>query len=729
MENLNFKIKGMSCASCANSIESEVSKISGVLNSSVNFAVETGRFQVISLDLKNQIENKIEELGYSIISDSDQSNQVDNDSNKKQIGDNFIKFSISMTLSLLIFAFAMWPLKNWPTQKVNWYLQLILCTPVWAWVGLKFQKSLLQFIKSGKSNMNTLIGLGTSAAFFYSLFVTMFSSVSQEVGLTQKVYFEAVGFIISFVYLGQYFEDKAKRKTTEALNSLFKLSSKYANVLRKGEVIEVRIEHVNSGDIIRVKPGEKFPVDGKILKGESAVDESMISGEPIPVVKKKGDQIFSGTINGDSIIEYRATKVGSDTFLSQIIDFVEKAQNSKPQIQKYADKISSIFTPVVIIISVVTFLSWFFFGPSPQWGNSISSFIAVLVIACPCALGLATPTAVVVATGRASLKGLLIGGGDIIEKALDVDTIIFDKTGTITEGRPSVIEVVLKDERDSIIQDVASIEQFSEHPLSKAIVTYAKNQNLSLSEPDSFEIIKGKGLIAEIDSSNYFIGNEALLNEHNVTLDSDLKSKKVGSFVFIAKNKTHVGSIIIGDKIKDTSKETIRLLKARGLETWMITGDNEIIAKSVAAELGIDHFMANALPLDKSKKLEELQKEGKIVAMVGDGVNDAPALAKADLSMAMGTGTDVAINASDITIVKGELSKALEFIDLSIGTMKIIRQNLFLSMIYNSLLIPIAAGVLVLFDGPMMPPVLASIAMALSSISVVSNSLRIRKLI
>lgn len=723
METVSLKIEGMSCASCAGTIEKEVASLEGVKSSSVNFAVETGRFEVQDLSVRNKVIEKIKSLGYSATGDE----KVGNDAEK--IDENFYKFVISIVLAFMIFALAMWPLKGWPSKDINWYLQLVLCVPIWGWVGLKFQKSLLHFLRSGKSNMNTLIGLGTTAAFLYSFFITIFSDFSIQAGLTQKVYFEAVGFIISFVYLGQYFEEKAKRKTTEALNSLFQLSSKNATIIVNDDLKEVKIEDVKVGDLIRVKPGEKFPVDGKIVKGESAIDESMISGEPIPVSKQSEDQVFTGTINGDSIIEYRATKVGNDTFLSQIINFVEQAQNSKPEIQKYADKISSVFTPVVIVSSIITFLAWFFFGPLPIWGNSVSNFIAVLVIACPCALGLATPTAVVVATGRASLKGLLIGGGDIIEKAVGIDTIIFDKTGTITEGKPSVVEVKFKDHDDTILKDVASIEQFSEHPLSKAIVKYAKEKGIALNEPDSFEIVKGKGLKADIDGKDYLIGNEKLLNENGVVLDESLTLKQVGSFVFISLSGKHIGSIIIGDKIKGSSKETINHLKKRGIETWMITGDNEIIAKSVSKELGIDHFIANALPLEKSTQLEKLQASGKIVAMVGDGVNDAPALAKANLSMAMGTGTDVAINASDVTIVKGDLSKALEFIELSEGTMKIIKQNLFLSMIYNTLLIPIAAGILVIFGGPMMPPVLASVAMALSSISVVSNSLRIKNLI
>jgi heavy metal translocating P-type ATPase len=726
MKTISLKIGGMSCASCANTIEKEVAKLDGVKSSSVNYAVESGQFEIESEELETTLKEKISALGFS----SEPKETVDSEEGEKKndqkIKDNFNKFVISIVLALSIFMLAMGPLKGWPSKRLNWFIQFILCVPVWGWVGLKFQKALWVFIKSAKSNMNTLIGIGTTAAFLYSSFITLFYDLSLEIGLTPKVYFEAVGFIISFVYLGQFFEEKAKRKTKEALNSLLQLSSKKATLIKDGEVVEVDVAEVKVGDILRVKPGEKIPVDGKITKGESNIDESMISGEPLPVDKKKGDTLFAGTINGDSVLDYKATKVGGDTFLSQIINFVEQAQNAKPEIQKYADKISGIFTPVVISVAILTFILWFLFGPEPVWGNAVSNFIAVLVIACPCALGLATPTAVVVATGRASLKGLLIGGGDIIEKAVGIDTIVFDKTGTITVGKPSVVETVLKNSDQSILKDVASIEQFSEHPLSKAIVKEAKEKEISLSEPDDFAVVKGKGLKAEIEGRSYVIGSEKLLTENDISLNKELQTSKIGSFVHIGLDGEHVGSIVIGDKIKETSPAVIKKFKELNIETWMITGDNELVAEEVSKELGIDHFVANALPLEKSKKIEELQGKGKTVAMVGDGVNDAPALAKANLSMAMGTGTDVAINASDVTIVKGDLAKALEFIELSEETMRIIKQNLFLSMIYNSLLIPVAAGLLVVFGGPMMPPVLASVAMALSSISVVTNSLRIK---
>ncbi|RZF21512.1 cadmium-translocating P-type ATPase [Halobacteriovorax vibrionivorans] len=728
-QDINIKISGMHCASCASSIEKEVAKIDGVKSSSVNYAVESGHFEFDNQETLKKIEDKIVDLGYSIQSDVEGEQQEDSKQTIEK--DNFYKFLFGIILAISVFLFEMGPFKSWPNQKANWYIQLLLTLPVWAWIGLKFQRSLFQFLTSGRSNMNTLIGLGTSAAFLYSVFITVFTGYAREMGLTVRVYFEAVGFITSFVYLGQYFEERAKKKTKEALNDLFKLSAKKANVLRDDTFKEIDISEVVVGDIIRVRPGEKFAVDGVITKGSSSIDESMISGEPIPVSKTVDDEVFAGTINDDNVVEYKASKVGNDTFLSQIISFVEDAQSSKPEIQKYADRISSIFTPAVILISIITFISWYFLGGEPKWGNSISNFIAVLVIACPCALGLATPTAVVVSTGRASLKGLLIGGGEVIEKAVKIDTIIFDKTGTITFGKPSVIDEVYldKSDRKELLTHLASIEQFSEHPLAKAVVNFAKESDIELFEPDSFEVIKGKGLIAEIDDIEYHIGNEALFDDARIKRDSNLVSNKVGSFVFVAKDKTHIATLIVGDEIKPSAKEAIDHFKNLGIETWMITGDNEQVAKSVSEEIGIDHYISKALPIAKAKQVEKLQSKGRKVAMIGDGINDAPALAKADLSMAMGTGTDVAISASDVTIVKGDIVKAVEFIELANGTMKIIKQNLFLSMIYNTLLIPVAAGVLVPFGGPAMPPVLASIAMGLSSISVVTNSLRIRKLI
>ena len=723
MSEVSFKVDGMSCAGCALTIEKEISRLDGVIQCDVNFALERASFQIEDDAVMDLIDSKLKDLGYQL-RDANSEEEADDDKDRK-----FQKFLISFVLSLLLFAFAMWPLMGWPDQRTNWFIQLALSTPVWGGIGFRFQKSVLSFIRTGRSNMNTLVGIGTSAAYFYSAFVTIFTEYSISIGLTQTVYFEAVGFIISFVFLGKYFEDRAKKKTKDALNSLFKMSAKTAILVEEDGTREVGIEDIETGQIIRVFPGQKIPVDGVIVKGSSAVDEAMISGEPIPVSKESGDTVYSGTINVDGSIDYRVTKVGSDTFLAQIIKFVEQAQNSKPEIQKYADKISGVFTPTVIVIALLTFVLWFVLGPDPQWGNSISNMIAVLVIACPCALGLATPTAVVVATGRASLKGLLIAGGEVIEKADGINAIIFDKTGTITEGKPEVVDFLCLENEDEILLALGSIEQFSEHPISKAILQYVLERDLELDEPDFFNIVKGMGIIAEFDEAEYTIGNKALLSKGAIELQERLLSDRVGTEVFIAKNSQHCATIMIGDKIKDSAKEVIQELKDRGIETWMITGDNERVAEVVAKELGIENFRASVLPLEKLKYVEQLQAKGLKVAMVGDGVNDAPALAQADLSIAMGTGTDVAINASDVTIVRGDLERVLDFFALAKGSMRIIKQNLFLSMVYNVVLIPVAAGVLVLFGGPLMPPVLASFAMAFSSVSVVSNSLRIRNLI
>ncbi len=718
---INVKVSGMSCASCASSIENEVSKLTGVNNASVNFATESAKFDVVDSEVQSAVEEKIKQLGYEI--------SFENTEIKEK--NNGIKlFWVSFIFSILLFSLEMGPLKNTFKLQTNYILQFLLALPVWIYIGNKFQRSLLAFLKTGRSNMNTLIGLGTSAAFLYSTFITFFNDLSISWGLTQKVYFEAVGFIISFVFLGNYFEEKAKKKSKDALNSLLKLSAKNALVLRDGEFVEIDISDVSIGDVIRVLPGGKYPVDGKVIKGSSAVDESMLSGESLPVVKNIGDKVFGGTINGDSAIEFSAKKVGSDTFLSHIVDFVENAQNNKPEIQRYADKISSYFTPAVLVFAFLTLVLWLSFGSENIWGNAVSNFIAVLVIACPCALGLATPTAVVVATGRASLKGQLIGGGEVLEKACNINAIVFDKTGTLTEGRPQVIDFNIhkKEDENGILRDVASIEKLSEHPLAKAVINFALERDLTLIEPDFFEIHKGMGIEADINGATYVIGNKKILDKFEIKLDEE-KSEIVGSYIYVAKNKEFVGKLIVGDKIKSNAKSMIQNLRDRGIETWLITGDNEIVGNAVKNELGLNHIRANTLPIEKAEIIEEIQKKNFKVAMVGDGINDAPALAKADLSIAMGTGTDIAISTSDVTIVKGDIEKVVSFLDLAEGTMRVIKQNLFLSLIYNTLLIPVAAGVLVIFNGPMMPPVLASVAMGLSSISVVTNSLRIRNLI
>lgn len=712
MKKLDIKIGGMNCANCALNIEKSVKSLEGVKKSNVNFATEKGHFEFSDSLTEKQIKDQILSLGY----------EIDEVKEKPKADHEFYKFLISFALSICILTLDMGPLMHWPTHKINWFLQFILSGPLYFYFGLHFIMALWTFFRTGQSNMNTLIGMGTTAAFIYSSFVTIFTDFSASLGLFQKVYFEAIGFIISFVILGQFLEKKAKRKAKESIEGLLKDVAKTATLLKDGQEIQVPVEEIKVDDFIRVRPGEKIPVDGLIKKGISSVDESMISGESLPVLKNPGDKIFAGTINAESVLDFTATKIGKDTFVAHIIDFVEKAQNSKPAIQRYADKVSSIFVPVVIFLAVLTFGIWFFFGPQPQWGFSISNMIAVLVIACPCALGLATPTAVVVSTGRASHRGILISGGEVIEKAEKIDTIIFDKTGTLTEGKPSVEKITYfkKVEDDIFLSEIASIENYSEHPISKAIVSFAKEKKLT--EPQKFEIIPGKGIRATISNKDFIIGNESFLKEQGVEVKN---LSFLGTKVFVSINGELICQIDLKDKIKKEAKNLIEELKKRGIESHLISGDNLEVTKSVASELGINHFQAACLPLKKAEIVQDLQKAGKKVAMLGDGVNDAPALSKADLSLAMGTGTDVAMNTADITLVKGDLSKALEFFKISKETMRIIRQNLFLSSIYNALCIPVAAGILYPIFGWLFPPALASLAMGLSSISVVTNSLRI----
>ncbi|MBT4761104.1 MAG: cadmium-translocating P-type ATPase [Bdellovibrionaceae bacterium] len=729
MAILKLKIQGMNCAGCASKIETKIAALHTVSSSSVNFATEMGKFELVSnkKSAKDQVKAKLKELGYQYSEDRHAQSKV------ASPYENLRLFYISMSLTIGLFALSMWPLMGWPNVKTNWLLQLLLAAPIWGYIGLHFQKSVYNFIKTGNSDMNTLIGVGTSAAFLYSAFITVFQQTSIHLGLTQQVYFEAVGFIVSFVYLGKYFEERAKKKTKSALNALFQLNVKRALLVVGGDTQSIAIEEVKQGDTLRVKPGEKVPVDGVIVKGESTIDESMISGESMPKHKLKSHKVFSGTINGEGAIDIQATKVGEGTLLSQIVNYVEEAQSAKPEIQRYADKISAIFTPVILILSVCTFLIWFLLGPEPIWGNALSNFIAVLVIACPCALGLATPTAVVVATGKASLRGLLISGGDVLENATDINAIVFDKTGTITEGRSTVVEYKCTDENiesQELLNDIASIEQYSEHPLSRAVVQYAKASGaVSFTEPQDFKIIQGQGVQANLNTDRYLMGNLRLMKENSISLDRAQLLDPLATPIFVAKNGILVGYLLVTDPIKASSKSVIEQLQKQNIKTWMITGDHKSIAEHVGNQLGIDHVFSGALPLDKANYIQDIQNKGYKVAMVGDGVNDAPALAKADLSIAMGTGSDVAMNASDVTLVHGDLAKALDFLNLSQGTMRIIKQNLFLSLIYNISLIPVAAGALYLFGGPLLPPALASAAMALSSVSVVTNSLRIRKLI
>ena len=717
-------IEGMSCAGCASDIEKAALKTKGVQSASVNFATKTGQFEVACEEDLASLIASMAKLGFTL-SKGPSSNE------KASERHHLYRFLIAISFSLLIFALAMGPLKGLFSREWNFILQGILALPVWLWIGFKFQLAVIHFLKTAKSNMNTLIGLGTSSAYIYSAIIAFTPSLAEALSLKQTVYFEAVGFIISFVYLGQYFEEIAKKKARSALEALLGLGAKEALVVVDGKVESVAIEQVGLGDQVRVKPYEKIPVDGDILSGTPSIDESMVTGEPIPASKAAGDRVLAGTINGPLPFDFRAKKVGKDTFLAQMMDFVQKAQNQKPAIQRYADKITSIFTPSVVVIALVTFLLWFFFGPKPAIGHSLSNFIAVLVIACPCALGLATPTAILVASSRASQKGILISGGQVMEEGAKVDTVVFDKTGTLTIGKPKVMDFYLADgvNETAFLEAVGGIEAFSEHPLGFALLAYVKEKGLEPKDPDSFVSIPAKGIRAEVAGSTYLIGNEALMEMEGVFISEEfLREKRVGSQIFVAINKECKGKFVVGDALKEDAFEVVDKLKRAGIKVALFSGDHISAVKETSEALGIDTYEASCDPIKKASLMESLRKKGHHVAMVGDGINDAPALASADISLAMGQGSDAAISTADVTLVHGRLKGVYEFLSLSSLTMKVIKQNLFLSMIYNSLLIPIAAGILYPFGGPMMPPVLASGAMAMSSVSVLSNSLRLKRL-
>lgn len=725
MEKLSYKVKGMSCASCAASIEKKTSDISGVKTAVVNYATESAKFEVDSPKVQQDLLEAVKGLGFElIVAGSEQDNESADEKDHLKIK----KFWFSLIFSIGLFWLAMGPGMHWFETKTNWWIQFILATPIWFGVGLPFARAVWVFITTGHSNMNTLIGLGTGAAYFYSAFITIFYEFAQGLKLEQMVYFEAVGFIISFVYLGQYFEARAKTRARSAMDSLLKLGAKVATLVTNEGEKEIAIEKIEKGDQLRIRPGEKVPVDGVVVSGRSLVDESMMTGEPIPVSKSANDEVFAGTIAQDGQFLMKATKIGSETFLAQIIDFVERAQLSKPDIQRYADRISSYFVPIIVVISILTFAAWFFVGPDPKWAHALSSMIAVLVIACPCALGLATPTAVVVATGKASQKGILISGGDIIEKGSTIDAVIFDKTGTLTFGKPEVVKWKAVDgvEESKLLSDVAALEFYSEHPLSKAILKYIESKGLSWDDPDSFEILAGKGLKGSVGDRELFIGTEELMRELGIEADDIDEHKLVGTKAYVAVNKKLSGYFVLDDQLKPDAARTIQDFKKLGVQTWLISGDSVEVCEKLGRDLGIDHVHGRALPQDKATYLEKLQSQGLKVAMIGDGVNDALALSKADLSIAMGTGSDVAMEASDVTLVKGEISRAFDFFKLSKESMRIIRQNLFLSFIYNIIGIPLAAGLFYPLLGWQLPPVFASIAMGASSISVVSNSLRIR---
>jgi Cu+-exporting ATPase len=656
------------------------------------------------------------------------------------------KFWIAVAFTVPIFLIAMSEmLDNNPLYSIldqkqwNW-IQFTLSIPVLFYATWMFFKRAWTSIRTMNLNMFTLIGIGSGIAWIFSVFVMLFPDVFPQDFKTADgnvfVYFEATTVILTLVLLGQLLEARAHSQTSGAIKELLKLVPSTATLVADGEDKVIAIDKIEQGYLLRVKPGEKIPVDGSIVEGHSSIDESMITGEPIPVDKEVDDKVSSGTINGTKSFIMKAEKVGSETILSQIIHMVNTASRSKAPIQKLADRISKYFVPIVLLISVITFTVWAVFGPEPAYVFAFVNAIAVLIIACPCALGLATPMSVMVGVGRGAQSGVLIKNAEALEKMNKVDTLIVDKTGTITEGKPSVEKVIATDsiEVTALVQYITSLNQYSEHPLAEAIVNYGKSKNVSITKVNDFEAVAGKGVIGTVENKKVALGNAKLLEQFAIAISESLANKVVAeqeqgkTVSYIAVDNKAVGYVTIFDAIKATSLNAIKELQNNGVEVIMLTGDNKNTAKSVAEQLNLKHYKAECLPEDKLNEIKKLQKEGRIVAMAGDGINDAPALAQSDVGIAMGTGTDVAIESAAITLVKGDLQGIVKAKKLSHGVVKNIKQNLFFAFVYNVLGVPVAAGVLYPIFGLLLSPMIAALAMSFSSVSVIANALRLRNI-
>ena len=748
-KTLELKIGGMTCAACAKAVERVTKKLDGVENSSVNIATEKANIEYDSSKIKiSQIKSAIEKAGYSIIEEKKES-LVDEDKlrKEKEMKTLFTKFIIAVGFSVPLFYIAMGPMISkpfgpWPVPSIidpminplNYALiQMILVIPVMI-AGYKFYVNGFKSLINRNPNMDTLVAIGTSAAFLYSAYTTFkIATTTMEVNHGHhQLYFESAGIIIALILLGKYLESRSKGKTGEAIKKLMGLQPKTALIVKGNQEIEIPIDEVEVGDIIIVKPGSKIPVDGVVVEGHTSVDESMLTGESIPVEKNVGDNVTGASINKNGVIKFRAEKVGSDTVLAQIIKLVEDAQGKKAPIAALADTVSGYFVPTVIIIALVSATLWFIVG-NKDLEFVLTIFISVLVIACPCALGLATPTAIMVGTGKGAENGILIKSGEALELAHKVDTVIFDKTGTITEGKPTVTDIITTNDIDEryLIQLAVSAEKNSEHPLGEAIVKYGEENNIEFKKVEEFKAIPGHGIEVTIDSKVILLGNKKLMNDKNIALGS-LEDKSdelayVGKTpMYISIDNTLGGIIAVADTVKENSKKSIEKLHEMGIKVAMVTGDNKKTADAIAKEVGIDIVVSEVLPKDKSNEVKKLQEQGKFVAMVGDGINDAPALAQADIGIAIGSGTDVAMESADIVLMKSDLMDVPTSIKLSNETIKNIKQNLFWAFGYNTIGIPIAAGLLYIFGGPLLNPMFAAAAMSLSSVSVVTNALRLK---
>tara|TARA_R110000765_G_scaffold25810_2_gene63293 strand:- start:1594 stop:3852 length:2259 start_codon:yes stop_codon:yes gene_type:complete len=729
----SFPVTGMTCASCASSVESVLKQTDGVIDARVNFASSTVLVEYDKKLSPNQLQNALREVGYDIIIDAENPSEVQQELQEKHYQDIKNRTIWSAILTLPIFILGMF-FMQWEPGK---WISLALTFPVLFWFGRSFFINAYKQAKYGKANMDTLVTLSTGIAFLFSIFNTFFSEFWVSRGIEPHVYYEAATVIITFISLGKLLEEKAKSNTSSAIKKLMGLQPKTLKIIENGEEKEISISSVQVGQTILVRPGEKIPVDGEVSKGSSYVDESMITGEPVPVEKTKDEKVFAGTINQKGSFLFIAEKVGGETLLSQIIKMVQEAQGSKAPVQKLVDKIAGIFVPVVLAISIITFIVWMSIGGDNGFSQALLTSVAVLVIACPCALGLATPTAIMVGIGKGAENNILIKDAESLELGHKVNAVILDKTGTITEGKPIVTDILWKDKlenQNQYKQILLAIEAQSEHPLAEAVVNNLKDENIEKAEIASFESITGKGVKAQTENgSKYYVGNHKLMLEKNIQIDTSLiqtaesLEEQAKTVIFFVNEKQVLAILAIADKIKETSKKAIATLQDRGIEVYMLTGDNNKTASAVAKQVGITNYQGEVMPSEKAAFVEKLQAEGKIVAMVGDGINDSHALAQANVSIAMGKGSDIAMDVAKMTLITSDLQSIPKALELSKRTVLGIRQNLFWAFIYNIIGIPIAAGVLYPINGFLLDPMIAGMAMAFSSVSVVLNSLRLKR--